>query len=180
MALADVHETWSCEDEEYEEYDEEYDDNGDSDTASGANSGDLPELVELHASEVVLRHFVDARGKAGAAPGFVSESELCFTKPSVDLDPFESTHEGYMGNWGNTVDHWYHRAAVVLWPRERTFVIRAKVSASYALNELAKILAHEGPDAAKSKAAQLVPFWKGVWRPVTRVSSTRPCGLRSS
>jgi hypothetical protein len=31
---------------------------------------------------------------------------------SVDLEPFESEHEGYTGNAGNTVEHWYHRAAV--------------------------------------------------------------------
>jgi len=62
----------------------------------------------------------------------VTESELCYTTPSVDLDPFQSEHEGYMGNWGNTVERWYHRAAVVLWPRERSFIIRAKTSARYA------------------------------------------------
>lgn len=168
LALADVHETWSCEDEDYgyggfgrrrRDRWRRYDD----DDASLTGIDELPELIELQESAVELRHFVDAQGKAGTSSGFVSKSELCFTKPSADLDPFESKHEGYMGNWGNTVDHWYHRAAVVLWPRERTFVIRAKVSAKYALDELAKTLAREGLEAARGKAAQLVPFWKTTW-----------------
>lgn len=173
LALADVHETWSCEDEDYgygsygrpwRGHSRQYDEDADDDHApSPADSGDLPELTELQDSELELRHFVDAKGKAGAASGYVSESELCFTKPSVDMDPFESKHEGYMGNWGNTVDHWYHRAAVVLWPRERTFVIRAKVSAKFAIDELARTLAREGLEVARAKAGQLVPFWKRAW-----------------
>jgi hypothetical protein len=63
-----------------------------------------------------------------------------YTRPSVDLEPFESEHEGYTGNAGNTVEHWYHRAAVVLWPRERTFVIRAKASPRWGIGEVAKSL----------------------------------------
>ena len=27
----------------------------------------------------------------------VDAAELCFTRPSVDLEPFESEHEGYTG-----------------------------------------------------------------------------------
>jgi hypothetical protein len=165
LALADVHETWSCEDEGhgYEQDSWHRYDDAEDDAAPLAGSDGLPEPIELQESEVELQHFVDAKGKGGAASGYVSRSELCFTKPSIDMDPFESKHEGYMGNWGNTVDHWYHRAAVVLWPRQRTFVIRAKVSAKYALDELAKSLAREGLEAARGKAKQLVPFWKRTW-----------------
>ncbi|MCK5663437.1 MAG: hypothetical protein KAI17_08115, partial [Thiotrichaceae bacterium] len=28
---------------------------------------------------------------------------------------FEKEYEGYMGNWGDTMDYWYHRAAIVMW-----------------------------------------------------------------
>lgn len=169
LALADVHETWLCEDEDYgrgrygrrrRSYYRGYDDD-EASTPRGRD--DYPELLELQDSHVELRHFVDANGKSSAASGDVAEPELCFTKPSVDLDPFQSAHEGYMGNWGNTVDHWYHRAAVVLWPRERTFLIRAKSSARFALDDLAKTLRREGVDVARGKAAQLAPFWGSVW-----------------
>jgi 2OG-Fe(II) oxygenase superfamily len=170
LALADVHETWSCQDEgygygRYGRYgrrshgrSRSYEDD------STTSEGDLPELTQLEHSEVELRHFVDATGKAVTASGRAATSELCFTKPSVDLDPFESTHEGYMGNWGNTVDHWYHRAAFVLWPRERTFLIRAKASANYALDELSKTLARDDVKAARHQVEQLAPFWTTVWR----------------
>lgn len=106
LALADVHETWSCEDEDYgygrgrgwRDRRRRYDD--DDDDASLAAGDDFPELIDLQDSEVELRHFVDAKGMTGAASGPVSRSELCFTKPSVDMAPFKSEHEGYMGNWG--------------------------------------------------------------------------------
>ena len=64
-----------------------------------------------------------------------------------------------MGNYGNTVEHWYHRAAVVLWPRERTFVIRAKASPRWGIGEIAKALKARNPAAAISMAQRLVPFW---------------------
>lgn len=171
LALADVHETWMCEDEEYgygrygrgrrRGY-RRYVDEDENEEMSEESSG-FPDLIELQDSEVELRHFVDAHGKAGAAAGRVPESELCFTKPSADLDPFQSQHEGYMGNWGNTVEHWYHRAAIVLWPRERTFLIRAKASAKYALDELSKALTQQEAGVSRKMAMQLAPFWAHVW-----------------
>src|SRR5690606_14743989 len=85
--------------------------------------------------------------------------EICFTKPSVDLEPFKSEHEGYTGNAGNTVDRWYHRAAVLLWPRARTFAIRAKVSPAWGIREVAKALARGDADVAKERIGDMLPFW---------------------
>jgi hypothetical protein len=69
-----------------------------------------------------------------------------------------------MGNWGNTVERWYHRAAVVLWPRKRSFIIRAKTSAKLAIEELASTISLEGLEVARLRAEELVPFWAQVWR----------------
>jgi hypothetical protein len=41
----------------------------------------------------------------------VSDDEVCCSTPSSDLTPYASEHEGYVGNYGNTVDRWYRRAA---------------------------------------------------------------------
>jgi hypothetical protein len=88
--------------------------------------------------------------------------EICFTKPSVDLEPFKSEHEGYTGNAGNTVDRWYHRAAVMLWPRTRTFAIRAKASPAWGMKAVAKVLARGAVDVARRDLAEVLPFWHEV------------------
>jgi hypothetical protein len=167
LALADVHETWSCEDEYsgYFDYGQRYygddDDDAEGDENEGGESPDSsdPELTELIDSDVELRHWLGAGGRWEAVAARVDAAELCYTRASVDLEPFESEHEGYTGNAGNTVEHWYHRAAVVLWPRERTFVIRAKASPRWGIGEVAKSLRARNPAAAISMAQRLLPFW---------------------
>lgn len=51
----------------------------------------------------------------------VQDYEVCTSTANADLTPYDSQYEGYMGNYGNTLDRWYRRAAVVVWPRERAF-----------------------------------------------------------
>jgi hypothetical protein len=168
LALADVHETWSCEDEYsgYSDYGQRYygDDDDADENEDGESPGESsdPNLTELIDSDVELRHWLGAGGRWEAVAARVDAAELCYTRPSVDLEPFESEHEGYTGNAGNTVEHWYHRAAAVLWPRERTFVIRAKASPRWGIGEVARALRARNPAAAIAMAQRLVPFWANV------------------
>ncbi len=163
LALADVHENWTCEEDDSDYYgwrrrrpyreDEEFDD----DEADNAGEHALGELCD---TSVELRHWVGRDGHAAPSVAVTpSDSEICFTKASVELEPFKSEHEGYMGNYGNTVDRWYHRAAFVMWPRERNFVIRAKVSPSWAASEIATRLKAHGVAEARDLARSLLPFW---------------------
>lgn len=165
LALADVHETWACEDEypDYGGYGRsrgwEYDAGDDEEDGPDNESSETPELTELIDSDVELRHWIGPGGRAEAIAAGVDAGELCYTKPSVELEPFESEHEGYIGNWGNTVDRWYHRAAVILWPRERTFVIRAKASARWAISEVTRTLKAGNTGQTLELAQRLLPFW---------------------
>jgi hypothetical protein len=112
--------------------------------------------------------------------GEVFGDEICFTKPSVDLEPFKSEHEGYTGNAGNTVDRWYHRAAVLLWPRTRTFAIRAKASPAWGIREIAKALARGRADVARQRIGELLPFWSSVVPgEKAPVSRSRRCSWRT-
>jgi hypothetical protein len=56
----------------------------------------------------------------------VAAGEVCASTPTDVLKPSDSQYEGYMGNYGNTLDRWYHRAAVVVWPRALAFANRAE------------------------------------------------------
>jgi hypothetical protein len=77
------------------------------------------------------------------------------------MKPFRSEYEGWMGNYGNTVDRWYHRAAVVMWPKERGFTIRAKSSPSWAVEQLSQLLKDRSVDQVRQRAQSLLPFWSG-------------------
>lgn len=148
LALADVHETWECESEDWGGgyssrrgygrsrwgYAPE-DDAEDSDSAQ--DDADQHTLLSLISSEIALSHFINAQGKrARSMEASPASGEVCLTRASRELKCFKSEHEGWMGNYGNTVDRWYHRAAVVMWPAERNFILRAKMEPAWALDEL--------------------------------------------
>jgi hypothetical protein len=159
LALAEVKETWDCypsEDQwdDYGYYDEDEDDCGDDPDPDGY------ELTDLIDSEISLGWWTSPSGKGGEPISLhVPDSEVCATTPSVELKPYQSEYEGYMGNYGNTMDRWYRRAAVVVWPRERAFAARAEASASWALREL-RARIHAGDlTGARAAAESLAPFW---------------------
>jgi hypothetical protein len=121
LALADVHETWSADEPDigrswygrsrYGGWDDDDEDDEDFDNFGGdrADDYDLEELIE---SEITLDSWVDALGGRLANVGLsVGDDEVCATTASGELDPYQSEYEGYMGNWGNTLDRWYHRGA---------------------------------------------------------------------
>ncbi|MFS8065308.1 MAG: 2OG-Fe(II) oxygenase [Byssovorax sp.] len=160
LALADVHENWSCEEDDWGgrygrrgryRHDDEFEKERDAEEY---------ELIELFDTDVELRHWVGPDGLL--VPGISSKpasDEVCSTRASIDMDPFKSEHEGNMGNYGNTVDRWYHRAALVMWPRERDFVVRAKVSPSWAVKHLASRIKAGAMIEARLRVNQLLPFW---------------------
>ena len=82
-----------------------------------------------------------------------------------------------MGNWGNTLDRWYHRAAVVVWPREQAFANRAETSPAWALDELAAMASAGEMSGARAAAATLAPFWDGALRARTPEDGSRISGL---
>jgi len=161
LAQADIHESWSCEEDEYDwgrrgyggyGWDEDDDDDDDDESY---------ELIELLDDDMELRHWIDAAGKPFKdAVGGVADSEVCCAKATVELQPFKSEHEGWMGNYGNTVDRWYRRAAVVLWPRSLAFAIRAEASPGWALDQLARLLTRGEAEDAEEKARSLLPMWE--------------------
>ncbi|WP_328337254.1 2OG-Fe(II) oxygenase [Streptomyces violaceus] len=180
LALAEVKETWDavppydrydyygdvehfdgCEDEECE---------GecllDPDGEPGAErrrSGDFSdyELGDLIDDEITLDWWTRPDGADGEQISLpVSYAEVCATTENKDLTPYQSEYEGYMGNYGNTLDRWYRRAAVVLWPRQRSFAARAEAGSEGALRELQGHLDTGELELARTLARSLAPIWK--------------------
>jgi hypothetical protein len=157
LALAEVHETWTCEDDDWRG---RYGRRSlrSVEDAHAAKSEEY-ELTSLEDSTVALNHWLDIAGQRfEGVQGTVSDDELHFTKPSSDMDPFKSEHEGYQGNYGNTVDRWYQRAAFVTWPRANTFALRAQVSPEWAVDEL-MALPRANTAELEARVKTLLPRW---------------------
>lgn len=170
LALADVHENWSAYEREerwhhqsgYGRWDGWDDGDNDFDSFDGDGNGDY-DLDELILSEVTLDSWIDSQGgRLENLDLFVGDDEVCASTPSGDLAPYRSEYEGYMGNWGNTLDRWYHRGAVVVWPRSRAFAVQAEASPSSALDELASRAQKGDLIGAREAFATLAPFWDRV------------------
>lgn len=171
LAQADVHETWSCEDIGYGRHDRYWDDEDDED--EDEESDGRYRLTDLVDDEVELRNGIAPDGSPADVMGaMVEHGELCLTRPSKDFEPFQTEHEGYMGNYGDTMDRWYHRAAVVMWPRGRAFTIRGKASPEWALLQIADCL--DAGDAAQAQvlATRLLPFWSNVGQRLASPNTT--------
>ncbi|MFF3878159.1 2OG-Fe(II) oxygenase [Streptomyces sp. NPDC001978] len=165
LALAEVKETWDAlpsgsdpwddyyyEDEEAEEED---------DTGDGPNEDPEDyELNELIDDEITLDWWTGPDGTDGEPISLrVSEYEVCAVTPNAGLTPYQSEYEGYMGNYGNTLDRWYRRAAVVVWPRERAFAARAEAGSRWALRDLRDHIDAGDLAGAREAAQSLAPFW---------------------
>jgi hypothetical protein len=170
LALADIkttHSAFKDDDDDYRygrRWDDDYDeDEYDDDDGSG---DDIQyEIQELIDSEVALTHWTGPDGTRLEETSLpVDGTEVCASTPTGDLEAYSSQYEGYMGNWGNTLDRWYHRAAVVVWPRDRAFANRAETSPAWALDELAAMASAGDVPGAQATAATLAPFWDSAPR----------------
>ncbi len=168
LALADIRETHGAfPADELSGYGRQgwYDDYDVADDESSGTSDDEPEYViqDLVDSEITLTHWTGLDGTGLDETSLsLRGAEVCASTPSGDLRPYSQEYEGYMGNYGNTLDRWYHRAAVVVWPREQAFANRAETSPAWALDELAAMASSGDVAGARAAAATLAPFWDGI------------------
>ncbi|MGK4580364.1 2OG-Fe(II) oxygenase [Kitasatospora sp. HPMI-4] len=159
LALAEVKQTWDASPAGYDPWDDYgYDDEDEVDGAGTDEDYDLGDLID---DEITLGWWTGPDGTGGEQISlYVHDYEACASTPSADLTPYDSQYEGYMGNYGNTLDRWYRRAAVVVWPRERAFAARGEAGSRWALEELQERIARGDRDGARTAAESLAPFWK--------------------
>jgi len=84
-----------------------------------------------------------------------------------------------MGNYGNTLDRWYRRAAVVVWARDRAFAARAEAGPQEALSELHARIGAGDLDGARVAAESLAPFWNKIGSRAGLLGSTVPATRKS-
>jgi hypothetical protein len=96
LALAAIHELWTAID-------------------GGGRRGGTPEADELIDEDVVLDFWVDAddRPLRRDALRIAPADTVSFTETGEDF-LVDEEYEGYMGNYGETLEYWYRRAALVI------------------------------------------------------------------
>jgi hypothetical protein len=159
----------------HDDYDYDDDDEYSGDASDSEREYDIQELID---SDITLTHWTGPDGTRLEETSLsVDGDEVCASTPTGDLRPYSSEYEGYMGNWGNTLDRWYHRAAVIVWPRDQAFANRAETSPAWALDELAAVASAGDVPGARAAAATLAPFWNSAVRARTPEERGRISGL---
>ncbi|MGH3459752.1 2OG-Fe(II) oxygenase [Aeromicrobium sp.] len=162
LALAEVKETWDALPSDSDRWDDYnyYEDEDDGYRSPSEDPADF-QLTELIDDEITLGWWTSPDGTGGEPISLhVPDYEVCASTPSMALAPYQSEYEGYMGNYGNTLDRWYRRAAVVVWPQDRAFAARAQAGSQWALHELRDRIDAGDLEGARAAAESLAPFWK--------------------
>lgn len=158
LALADIHETWSAEGDDSWGRDSRrrwhYDEDDDE------KKTDDYTLTELIQDEIVLRHWVSRSGeKFEERDKYIGNDIVCWTKAVDHYKPFRSEYEGYMGNYGNTLDRWYHRVAIILWRSDSDLVSLFSCDTMAALRSISKTLKKDVNEGRRA-VQQILPYWQ--------------------
>ena len=160
LALADIQEIWDCEmDYDYAEYQRlrrKY-----SSTVNDNQYVDNIQVTGLIDSSTVLKYWIDQKNQPLNYKDFhVSGSCIGWTKANNKFQPFQSEYEGYMGNYGNTLDRWYHRAAIILWRKQDHYPMRFEIDPDSVINELV-ILTEKNSQEAQlyNIMTTILPYW---------------------
>lgn len=116
-------------------------------------------MEEVYESSLTAQHFTGPDGSKltfGVIP--VRESEIVSATALDDAMPDDEHFEGFTGNAGMTLERWYHRAAVILWPTARRF----------------DVLCEAGVPAAVGGLAQMIKGWKRATK-VERAAQAQAC-----
>lgn len=122
LALTEIHQSWQTDGDEED-----------------------PECHELIDEDMSFSNWFDENGNSLPYRNFyISDDEICSTQKLEDCEPDEVETEGWMGNYGNTADYWYRRAAIILWRKEDQIVFNFKLNSAQALTQLTQLTEHTG------------------------------------
>lgn len=92
-------------------------------------------------STLFAGNFSDVRGPVSFGEIRLDEDELVSDEPMQEREPDDEEYEGYTGNAGMTLDRWYHRAAIVLWPADWHFSVLRSAGITAAVGGLEQLVA---------------------------------------
>jgi hypothetical protein len=81
-------------------------------------------MGEVFEDSLSINHWSDRDGQQVALGEInLEQDEIVADRPCEDWDLSREEFEGFTGNAGMTLERWYHRAAIVLWPKKNHFRI---------------------------------------------------------
>ena len=84
-------------------------------------------MGEIYEESLTIEHWRTPEDKTERLDSFtIAETNLLSLATLGEGDPDEKFAEGYTGNAGCTMEHWYRRAAIAVWPREAGPVLPAR------------------------------------------------------
>ncbi len=87
-------------------------------------TGDDYEMGEIYDHSLSANHWSDPHGKKVRLGEIrLDEEDIVSEAPLDDGDPNSEEFEGFTGNAGMTLERWYYRAAIVIWPRDKHFAV---------------------------------------------------------
>lgn len=139
---------------------DEFEDGFADDVAVGSDLDPDGYLID---GSIALGWWVDPHtGAVETIESIIDEEESLAVTPTRQLRAHSAEFEGSMGNHGNTVDHWYRRAAINVWPRSASFAVCAEAGSQRALHTLQERIAEGDFATASADGRSLEPFWSGA------------------
>ena len=131
----------------------------------GSGDADDYEMGEVYESSLTATPWSDGDGNTLPIGELsVEEDELLDPEALRGIDP-EEEFEGYTGNAGMTLDHWYRHAAILLWPTRRHFEILCDHDGRNAVPELERMVTQwrrSEPSEAAALKAQCVDLARAI------------------
>lgn len=95
------------------------------------------EMTEVIECSLSASHWSDHQGnEVDFGTIRIDADEIISTIDLGDGNPSEEEFEGFTGNEGMTLERWYHRAAIIIWPREKHFQVLCNAGTNEAVGGL--------------------------------------------
>jgi hypothetical protein len=145
LALVSLYQMGQLEEDYGRDYDRYRKRNGrrDADDATG-------EMGEIYEETLTIEHWRTPEDRTQKLGRFaITEKQLLSLARLGEGDPDEKFAEGYTGNAGCTMEHWYRRAAIAVWPQEAGPALLARYDFGAACEHFASL--------AEKNARQALP-----------------------
>lgn len=135
------------------------------------------EMEEVYEESRTMDHWLDVATGRQVGLGSISISQESIAEDDADVLGWRRTKEnfeGYTGNAGMTLDRWYSRAAVVVWPRSEHYRILVEAGTQASLGGLQEMVAAARARRGKRRqkelaecaafAREIIAHWEGPSR----------------